>query len=88
MWKIRFRKQPEKFLEKLNKLDKTRILTALSKLSETPYDRKDLDIKRLKGEKFKWRLRVGDWRIIYLLVEGFLIIEVIKIAPRGDVYKD
>ena len=87
MWKIKFHKQPEKFLAKLNNADRARILTALSKLCETPYDRSDLDIKRLRGEKFKWRLHVGDWRIIYSLNEGFLIIEVIKIGNRGDVYK-
>ena len=87
MWKIEFRKQPEKFLAKLNDADRTRILTAVYKLRETPYNRKDLDIKRLKGEDMKWRLRVGDWRIIYYLDKGRLIIEIIEIGTRGDVYK-
>lgn len=87
MWKIEFHKQPEKFLAKLNEADKIRILTTLYKLCETPYNRKDLDIKRLKGENMKWRLRVGDWRIIYRLDRGRLIIEVIEIGSRGDIYK-
>ncbi len=33
------------------------------------------------------RLRVGDWRVIYALHEGRLVIEVIRIAPRGGVYQ-
>lgn len=88
MWKIEFRKQPEKFLAKLDNEARKRILTALYKLSEMPYNRKDLDIKRLKGgHLMKWRLRVGDWRIIYSLDEGRLIIEIIEIGSRGDIYK-
>ena len=88
MWRLEFKKQPEKFLAKLDDESRKRILTALYKLSEMPYNRKDLDIKRLKGSHLvKWRLRVGDWRIIYSLDEGRLIIEIIEIGTRGDIYK-
>jgi len=42
--------------------------------------------KRLQGSEF-WRLRVGDWRAICDLREGELVLLVLKIGPRGDVYK-
>lgn len=34
-----------------------------------------------------YRLRVGDWRIIYEIQQDEVIILVLKIAPRGEVYK-
>lgn len=34
-----------------------------------------------------YRLRVGNWRIVYLLHEQALLIAVVRIAPRGDAYQ-
>lgn len=44
------------------------------------------DWKRLEGAGF-WRLRVGGWRAICDVQDGELLVLVLKIAPRGDVYK-
>lgn len=43
------------------------------------------DVKPLKGRDNLYRLRVGGWRIVFA-IEGNTAI-VLKIAPRGDVYK-
>lgn len=42
------------------------------------------NVKRLQGSDYL-RLRVGDWRVIFS--EACVVIDVVKIAPRGDVYK-
>jgi mRNA interferase RelE/StbE len=43
------------------------------------------DIKPLRGSEGNFRLRVGDWRVLFSCeVDG---IRIKKIAPRGDVYK-
>lgn len=42
------------------------------------------NISALKGEPCVMRLRIGDWRVIY--VESPDIVHVLKIAPRGSVY--
>ena len=34
-----------------------------------------------------YRLRIGDWRVVYTLEQDRLIVAVIKIEPRGEVYK-
>jgi mRNA interferase RelE/StbE len=34
-----------------------------------------------------FRLRVGDWRVVYLLQNDRLVVQIIRIAPRGEVYK-
>ena len=48
---------------------------------------KNGDIKRLQGRTEDYRLRVGDYRIIFTKDDEKLLIYVIEIAPRGDVYK-
>lgn len=34
-----------------------------------------------------YRLRVGDWRVVYLIYERALLIAVVRIAPRGEAYQ-
>lgn len=45
------------------------------------------NIKRLKGHQDLLRLRVGDYRVIYTVNNGKLIVCVVDIGNRGDVYK-
>ncbi|MGI8648028.1 MAG: hypothetical protein DLM55_08760 [Acidimicrobiales bacterium] len=35
----------------------------------------------------QWRLRIGDWRILYDVYEDVLVVDVVRVGPRGDVYK-
>jgi mRNA interferase RelE/StbE len=43
------------------------------------------NVKRLKGRD-GYRLRVGDWRVVYDIEAGKLVLIVIEIGPRGDIY--
>jgi len=45
-----------------------------------------LDIKKLTGRD-GYRLRIGGWRALYRIDKNQLIIEVVKIGARGDIYK-
>jgi mRNA interferase RelE/StbE len=60
-----------------------RILDAIEKVVEDP-ECKDLDIKKLVGRD-GYRLRVGDWRVIY--TKDGQILAVLRIGPRGDIYR-
>jgi mRNA interferase RelE/StbE len=42
------------------------------------------NVKRLRGREDLFRLRVGDWRVIY--TEDLLVLLVLKVAPRGSAY--
>lgn len=86
IWQIQYRKKAHKTLESLTERQRKRILNAINRLRENPFNRNDLDTKKLEG-RGDWRLRVGDWIIIYYVYEGRLLIEIIEIGPRGDVYK-
>jgi mRNA interferase RelE/StbE len=45
-----------------------------------------MDIKKLTGRD-GYRLRMGGWRALYRMENDQLIIEVVKIGPRGDIYR-
>ena len=67
---------------KLDRPERERVLKAIAKL---PYEG---DIKKLKGKKSRGllRLRVGDYRIIYTVDNGQLIVFVIDAGNRGQIY--
>ena len=44
------------------------------------------DVKPLSGSVRLYRLRVGDWRIVFSYPDGNTVV-IEKIAPRGEVYK-
>lgn len=56
-------------------------------LKRNPFDTKNLDIKKLKGYKVRYRLRIWDYRIIYEVHNEELIVIVMEGGNRGDVYK-
>jgi len=57
----------------------------LTELAENPFA--DTNVTRLKGYASTFRKRVGDFRIIFEGDQGHLIVLVLKIGCRGDIYK-
>jgi len=45
------------------------------------------DATKLKGHKDQWRVRVGDWRVVYIIDDAAKIVSVTRIAPRREVYE-
>ena len=43
--------------------------------------------KKLKGFKDQWRIRVGDWRVVYIIDDGAKLISITRIAHRREVYE-
>ena len=85
MYNLKYRRQARNYLARLPSKVKSKIVNKLHELKENPDD-PNLDIDRLKGG-LGYRLRIGQYRIIYTRHDLVLIIEVVKIRPRGDVYK-
>lgn len=80
-----FRKQSIKQVSRLAKTDQKRLIVAFGKLGENPLDR-TLDVKKLKGTKSSFRLRVGDVRAIFELDTKRKEIFVWEVGYRGDIY--
>jgi len=85
MYRLKYRRQARNYLARLPLKRKSAILNTLHSLAENPDD-SSLDIDVLKNRE-GFRLRIGQYRIIYTRQDADLIIEVIRIRPRGDVYK-
>ncbi len=85
MYWIVFAKQADRALRKMSRNTARLIRERLDQLAEDPYARNP-NLTRLQGRP-GYRLRVGDWRIIYELEGDRLVILVLKIAPRGEVYR-
>lgn len=79
-YKIVIERPAEKFIVKLPRPEKERVLRAIAKLPN------EGDIKKLKGHTDLLRLRVGDYRIIYTVDHGELIVMVIDADNRGQIY--
>ena len=79
-YKIIFEKEAQKFLDKQNKNNRIRLYKAIYKLPEGP------DIKKLKGHNL-YRLRVGDFRVLYSIDDVIRLIDIENIDNRGDIYK-
>jgi mRNA interferase RelE/StbE len=73
-----------KDLRALDDQTRRRILRALIGLEVNP---RPPGAKKLRGESELWRVRVGDYRILYSIEEAGLVVLVVKIGHRREVYR-
>jgi mRNA interferase RelE/StbE len=83
MYQLKYRRRARNCLARLPFKIKSKIVDKIHKIQKNPDD-PTLDVDKLKGES-GYRLRVGQYRIIYTRYEDQLIIEVVRIRPRGDI---
>lgn len=83
-YKIEITASAEKSLKKIPKKDLSKIITAIQILSISPFPE---GCRKLKGEEDVYRVRQGNYRIIYEIFDQKLIILVLKIGHRKDIYK-
>ncbi len=79
------KQQANKKLQSLSSIERVRIAEHIQLLGLNPDD-PVLDIKKLVGEPY-YRMRVGNWRVIFDRQDEVRIIAIEKIKPRGDAYK-
>ena len=85
MYRLVIRRQAKKKLKALAVDDRLRITEAIYLLGVNPEDVR-INVKKLKGLQ-GYRLRVGQWRVLFEKEDVLKIISIEKIGARGDVYK-
>jgi mRNA-degrading endonuclease RelE of RelBE toxin-antitoxin system len=68
IFEINIKDKSLKFISSLQKNDRERLKEAILVLKEDPIPIKSLDITKLKGEKNKYRIRKGKFRIVYEVI--------------------
>lgn len=84
MYQIRLSSQSYKFLNDLNLKTRSRIFSKIEKLKENPTPHGSKRIKGTRDELF--RIRIGEYRVLYEVDKGVEIIAVIRIGKRANVY--
>lgn len=85
MYRLLFTKQAQRSLLKLPKGKSAAIVQRLEQIAKDPYGRHNNATKLQNRPGF--RLRVGDWRVIYEIRDEELVILVLGIASRGEIYR-
>lgn len=85
-YRVELKKSAKKEFDKLPTKAKARILEALRFLGVNPFSEL-LDIKKLRTPVPLYRLRVGDYRIVYEVLQNQVTVTVIKIGHRREVYR-
>ena len=86
-YKIEFVKSAKKEFDRLPGSVQDKITEAFFFLAQNPFSEL-LKVKKLRGAPNLYRLRVGDYRIVYEVRTAIIVIVVIKIGHRKDVYRN
>lgn len=82
-YKIVWKSSAKKELKRLDKTVIPRILQAVESLSANPYPS---GCRKIVGSQLTYRIRVGDYRVIYHIESSVLIIEIIRVGHRQSIY--
>jgi mRNA interferase RelE/StbE len=84
-YKILIKKSAAKELEAIaGKKDRERITQRILALAENP---RPPGVEKLSGTNEKYRIRQGDFRILYEIQDTFLVVYVVRIADRKEAYR-
>lgn len=81
---ITFARSARKELESLDGAVVRRVFARIEALSQDP---RPSHCKKLKGSRDLWRIRIGDYRVVYRLDDKAHLVDVISVQNRRDVYR-
>ena len=84
MYRVRTSPDADKQLAKLDGSVRVRVAQKIDQLAENP---RPQGCKKLKGDDNLWRVRVGDYRIVFSIHDDVLLVLIIRIAHRREVYR-
>ena len=82
-YRIQVKKSAEKELSKIPKKELLKILEKIESLSDNPHPTGSIKL----SNQDKYRVRVGNYRILYKVEDNILTVFVVKIGHRKDIYR-
>jgi mRNA interferase RelE/StbE len=83
MYQIEVRRRAQRALDKLPKSDFQAVIEAIKDLAQTPRPR---GIEKVKSTGL-WRIRQGDYRIIYAIDDNERLVTVVRVGHRREIYR-
>ena len=71
-------------LERLDPPIAHRVMASIKKLIQNP---RPPGCVKLHGSENQWRIRIGDWRVVYTIDEQARIVDIVAVRHRSDVYR-
>ena len=84
LYEIRFRRSADKDLGRLDASVQRRVMKAVEELAKVP---RPSGCKKLHGSDDTYRIRVGDYRVVYAVDDSALIVAIERIRHRREVYR-
>jgi mRNA interferase RelE/StbE len=85
IYEVKLTKGAIKMFRKLSQELQDRIQPKIDELAIEP---RPNGVKKLQGEENSYRIRVGDYRVIYDIFDDILLIKILDVGHRSKVYKD
>ena len=83
-FRIEWRRSTKKDLRKLPPKEVARIVKAVEALAHEPFP---FGVEKLKGSDHSYRVRVGDYRVVYEVFSDLKLVEIERVKNRKDVYR-
>jgi mRNA interferase RelE/StbE len=83
VFRVELRRNSQKSLDKIQIQERSRIISVLVELEQDP---RPTGVEKIQGSEL-WRVREGDYRIVYFIDDNKKIITVVRIGHRRDVYR-
>ena len=84
MYRVVVERSAEKDLRRLPLKVRFRVADVLRSLANNP---RPIGSSKLTGTKHDWRIRVGDYRVIYEIADSIRVVRVYRIRHRREVYR-
>jgi len=81
---IQWKASAKKELKKIDKIEIPKIINEIEKLINNPYPRNH---KKILGTEHIFRIKIGNYRVIYSIENQKLIIEIVRIRHRKEAYR-
>ncbi|MFO7662399.1 MAG: type II toxin-antitoxin system RelE/ParE family toxin [Chloroflexota bacterium] len=83
-YRVEWKRSAAKELKNLPQPVILRILDSVGGLAENPYPHGS---RKLAGSGHSYRIRVGDYRVLYTIEDDILLVQIIRVGHRRDVYR-